>query len=60
MGERGTSSQVSVVCLSHGWLEVEEERECSSWEEKEEGKSKKDLSPGEDPCSPLFQTKVCR
>jgi hypothetical protein len=38
MGERGTSSQVSVVCRSHGWLKVEEERECSSEEEKEEVK----------------------
>jgi hypothetical protein len=38
MGERGMSSQISVVCNSHGWLEVEEERECSPWEEKEEVK----------------------
>jgi hypothetical protein len=34
MGERGTSSQVSVVRISHGWLEVEEGG--SSQEEKEE------------------------
>jgi hypothetical protein len=37
MGEGGTSSQVSVVCGSHGWLEVEE-RESSFCEEKEEVK----------------------
>jgi hypothetical protein len=38
MGERGMSFQVSVVCRSHGWLEVEEDRECSPLEEKEEVK----------------------
>jgi hypothetical protein len=29
------SSQVSVVCRNHGWLEVEEEEECTSWEKRE-------------------------
>jgi hypothetical protein len=56
MSERRTSSQVSVICRSHDWLEVEEERECSSWE-KEEVKVKKASSPREDPCSPLYQTR---
>jgi hypothetical protein len=41
MGERGMSSQVYVFCRSHNWLDVEEERECSSWKEKEEVKVKK-------------------
>jgi hypothetical protein len=27
--------------LSHGWLKVEEARECSSWKEKEEVKVKR-------------------
>jgi hypothetical protein len=35
MGERGTSSQVSVAFESHQRLEVEEARGCSSSEEEE-------------------------
>jgi hypothetical protein len=56
MGERGTGSQVSVICRNHGWLEVEEEGKCSSWDEKEEVKVKSSPPP-EDPCSPLYQTR---
>jgi hypothetical protein len=45
MGERGTSSQVSVDFESHRRLEVEEARECSSWEEKGEVESKGSVPP---------------
>jgi hypothetical protein len=58
MGERWTSSQVSVVCRSHGWLEVEEERECSSWEEKEESQSRSDSAPREDLALPFIRQGV--
>jgi hypothetical protein len=57
MGERGTSSQVSVDFESHRRLEVEEARECSSWEEKGEVESKGSVPPREDHCSPFYQTK---
>jgi hypothetical protein len=53
MGERGTSSQVFVVRISHGWLEVEEGG--SSREEKEEVTvNKPELVPWKDPCSPFY------
>jgi hypothetical protein len=58
MSERGTSSQVSVVFESHGWLEVEEgknERELLlGGEKRSEEYQPESLSRG--PCSPFYQT----
>jgi hypothetical protein len=47
----------SRVSLSHGWLKVEEVRECSSWEEKEKDKVEKLASLSRGPCSPFYQTR---
>jgi hypothetical protein len=56
MGERGTSSQVSIVFESHGWLEVEGKmKESSSWEEKEEVKSTSQRVSREDPALPFIK-----
>jgi hypothetical protein len=59
MGERGTSSQVSVVFESHGWLEVEEgknERDLLlGGERRSEEYQPESLSRG--PCSPFYQTR---
>jgi hypothetical protein len=41
----------------HGWLEEEEERECSSWEEKEEVKVEKLSLPHEDLALPFYQSR---
>jgi hypothetical protein len=58
MGERGTSSQVSIVFESHGWLEVEgkNERELLlGGERRSEEYQPESLSRG--PCSPFYQTR---
>jgi hypothetical protein len=55
MGERGTSSQVYVDFESHRRLEVEEARECSSWEEKGEVESKGSVPRERTPALPFIR-----